>query len=531
LSLGSRIKGAWRALTRAGPAGYGMGVSWSGGPLYSDAFGAKRGPSPWQLIEAYKQINFACTEFNALGTAILPMRLYCASGLGAAKPRPPSGPRSVQRSEIERLLKLPYIRRTFNSKDVEDVHEITNHLIIDAWERPAVDPDTGMSYFDRPSMVATLSRYIDTTGLAYLKPESEDGVGLIDLVASKVVPPLLWPLQAQYVRPIRTGNSALIQKFGYFSDFYLPGDLIWFRLRPSLRDPYGAGYSASQAAWQYSGLEDKGISMWDELLGAGARPNLVVSPKDENSAWGPDERKRFLNELNTYHSRGRAGRAIGTDGSIDFQPINYQGFDTGEMQTLIYNMERMCNCYGVPISFMTRETNLANFQAGRTFHAQFGIEPRAQCIASAFTDLVRRYDPRLFVAFDGAIGEDKEVEARIMLEKVKAGLVTGNEANSEEPWDPKPYLEEPWIPNNLVQPTMAVEKHEQGLESAKAAAEKANAPNAGAKPGTGGQKPGGDRSGHSDQGRARNLRYRAAERKILVRTNRILKELEKELGR
>jgi Phage portal protein len=511
-----------------------MGASMSGGPLYADAFGAKRGPTPWQLIEANKQINFACGEFNALGTAILPLRLYCASGLGKAKPRPPSGPRTLERREIKRLIELPYIRRTFNSKDVEDVHEITNHPLIDAMEHPAVDPDTGLSYFDRPSMIATFVRYIDTVGLAFIKPENEAGIGLIDLVAAKIPPPLLWPLQAQYVRPIRTdANSALIKKFGYFKEFYEPGDIVWFRLRPSLRDPYGAGYAAAQAAWQYSGLEDKGISMWDQLLGAGARPNLVVSAKDQNLSPGPDERKRFANELNTFHARGRAGRAIVSDGAWDYFAINYPGFDTGEMQTLIYNMERIANCYGVPVSFLTRETNLANFQAGRTFHAQFGIEPRAQCIASALTELARRYDPRLFWAFDGAIGEDKEVAAKIMLDKVKAGLVTGNEANSEEPWDPKAYLEEPWIPNNLVQPSMAVEKHEQGLESAKAMAEgKANAPNGPPKPGNSGEKPGSDGDNLRGQERDRHRRaYREAERKVMVRANRILRELQQELKR
>jgi Phage portal protein len=510
-----------------------MGVSMSGGPMYADAFGAKRGPSPYQLIEANKQINFACGEFNALGTAILPMRLYCASGLGKDKPRSLSGPRTLERSEIRRLLTLPYIKRTFNSKDVEDVHEITNHPFLDAVERPAVDPETGMSYFDRPGLVAMLVRYIDTVGLGFIKPENENGVGLEDLVAAKIPPPLLWPLQSQYVRPIRLdANSALIKKFGYFKEFYDPGDIIWFRLRPSLRDPYGAGYSAAQAAWQYSGLEDKGISMWDQLLGTGARPNLVVSPKDENNAWGPDERQRFLNEINTWHARGKAGRAIGTDGSIDLNVLTYPGFDTGEMQTLIYNMERIANCYGCPVSYFTRETNLANFQAGRTFHAMFGIEPRAQCIASAFTELVRRYDPRLFVAFDGAIGEDKAEQARIMIDKVKQGLITGNEANSEEPWDPKPWLEEPWIPNNLVQPSMAVEKHEQGLESAKAMAEaKKNGPST-PQPGPGGEGSGSAGRGvHGQDTRGARHRYRQAEQKVMIRANRVLRELERELKR
>ena len=309
MSFRSVISGVWRALTRAGPAGYGMGVAWSGGPLYADAFGAKRGPSPTQLIEGYKQIAFACTEFNALGVGALNLRLYAVSGRGIEKPRSLSRAMGLSSAEMRRLMTLPYIRRGFTLRDVEDVHEITNHKLLDAVDRPAVDPETGLSYFDRTSLIATLVRYLDIVGIAYLKPENASGAGLEELVAAAVPPSHLWPLQSQYVRPIRTNTqSALIQKFGYFDEEYDPADLTYIRLRPSLHDPYGAGYAAAQAAWQYSGLEDKGISMWDQLLGTGARPNAILSPSDPLTPWGDDERKRLDGEVNTYHARGR-GRA------------------------------------------------------------------------------------------------------------------------------------------------------------------------------------------------------------------------------
>jgi hypothetical protein len=506
-----------------------MGVAWSGGPLYADAFGAKRGPSPWQLVESYKQIAFACTEFNALGVSALPLRLYAASGAAKAKPRPSSGPRSVRRLEVERLLSLRYVRRQFGSpKDVEDVHEITTHPLLDALDHPAIDPDTGMSYFDRPGLIATLVRYLDIVGIAYLKPEDENGRDYAQLVASQTPPPLLWPLQAQYVWPVRKENSALIKSFKYFAVDYEPDQLMMIRLRASLRDPYGAGYAAAQAAWQYSGLEDKGISMWDQLIGRGSRPNVIWTPADPNLAGGEDERRRFSQELHTFQSGGRGGDHIVTNGAYQPHAMTYQGFDMGEMSQNTYNMERMCNCWGVPVSFMSSETNLANFQAGRTFHAQFGLEPRAQCIASSLSDLARRYDERLFFAFDGAIGEDKEINAKIIDMKVKAGIMTGNEANAEEPWTPKPWLDEPWIPGTLVQPTMAQERHEQGLETAQAQAKAAKDGNKGAgpggRPGGNGRRPAGKRGvGGSESAEA-------AEAAILERAERVLRKIEREMG-
>jgi hypothetical protein len=514
MSIRSRIADAWHALTRAGgPAGYGMGVAWSGGPLYADAFGAKRGPSPTQLIEGYKQIAFACTEFNALGVSALNLRLYAASGQGMERPRAKSRPRSVLRREADRLAALPYVRRNFSGKDVQDVHEITNHPLLDTIERPAVDPDTDLSYFDRTSLIATLVRYLDIVGIGYLKPENANGVGLRELVAAEMPPTHLWPLQSQYVRPIRTSTNALIQKFGYFDEEYKPGDLTYIRLRPSIRDPYGAGYAAAQAAWQYSGLEDKGISMWDQLLGSGARPNAVMSPSDPLTPLGDDERKRLDGEMNTYHARGRAGRMVVLSVPMKLEAIKYPGFDTGEMEINNYNMQRMCNCWGVPVSFMSSETNLANFQAGRTFHAQFGIEPRAQCIASALTDLTRKYDPRLFWAFDGAIGEDKLQEATIIDMQVKSGLITWNQANADSPWPPRPDGDQVYIPGTLTTTDMIAEQHKQGLASAQAA-DKAGAMAAQKPPG----KPGEKRTETGGQ-----------ESAVLRRAERVLERIEREL--
>ena len=119
-------------------------------------------------------------------------------------------------------------------------------------------------------------------------PENINGAGLEELVAAAVPPTHLWPLQSQYVWPLRDRDSALIKKFKYFNEEYWPQDLLMVRLRPSPRDPYGSGYAALQAAWNYAQLEDKSISMWDQLLGTGARPNLVASPMDPNVVPGED---------------------------------------------------------------------------------------------------------------------------------------------------------------------------------------------------------------------------------------------------
>ena len=114
------------------------------------------------------------------------------------------------------------------------------HQLLETLNRPCIDPDTGISYFDRPSWLATHVRYVDICGLSFVKPEDANGRGLGDLVRAEVPPTHLWPLQAQYVWPTREPNSALIKQFKYFTEYYNPEDILMIRLRPSPRDPYGA---------------------------------------------------------------------------------------------------------------------------------------------------------------------------------------------------------------------------------------------------------------------------------------------------
>ena len=205
VSFQTRAQAFWGSLTRSGgPAGYGAGTAWTGGSLYADAFGAKRGPSTTQLVESFKSIAFACTEYNVGPLSELPLKLYAASGPGRPRPRRLCEPRDVTPSEFRRLGNLPYVRRAI-SFGVDDVQEITNYELTKTLDHACVDPETGFSYFDRPTWIATLCRYVDVVGMSWFKPEVKEGGRLEDLVTAGVLPTHLWLLQSQYVRPIRTG--------------------------------------------------------------------------------------------------------------------------------------------------------------------------------------------------------------------------------------------------------------------------------------------------------------------------------------
>lgn len=439
-----------RPVSRGAPSYYGAQSSFIAGPSYVDAFRAKRAPAAPELVEQYKSLVYACTQINACGVMRVPLRLYADATKGG-KPRQVSGPRSISRSVWGHLNRSGYVQRTNATK--QDVQEITTHPMIDALDHP--DPE---GYFSREDVLGLISAYCDVVGVAYLK---------MDPPGRSSPPSYLWPLQAQYVYDFKRSGSPVLDRYTYFADTYRPDEILRFRVQLSLRDPYGRGYCPTYAALQYAMLEDKYVAVQDQLLGMGPRPNLLVSPKDATMPLGEPERQRYIADLMRQHSRGNAGGVLVTNGAVDVNTLSYSPTDLGGLTISEYDLERTCNCFGVPVSYFSKETNLANLQAAESQHARTAIEPRCKAIAGTLTRLVRRYDERLFFAFDPCVEEDAEKDARVIDMGLKSGRITINEANTDSPWEAKDWGDEPWLPGTLQQPTMIEKTHEQGLEAQK----------------------------------------------------------------
>lgn len=453
------------------PGGFTLGSTYLGGPLFTDAFGARRAPAPWQLIEKYKSLIYAMVAKNANARCRVPLRLYADASRGA-KPRACCDPIKATRGVARRLASLEYTR--ISPSAVDDIHEIRTHPILDCLDHP--DP---YGYFDRVKVLSLISRYCDVVGSAWFMPEGngwreDTGNYMLQSEISsraKGPPVWIWVLYSQYVLPVRMAGSPLINYFQYFADHIPFHHLLWFRVNHSLRDPYGAGYSPTYAGDMYADLEDRFVAIQDQLLGMGPRPNLIATAKDPLQPPGEMERKSFEQELRQKHAGGYAGGVLVNAGAWDFTPVTYSPADLAGMEISTYDLNRLCNLFGVPPSYFSTDTNLANLQAADTQHARDGVEPWCVAVASQLTNLVRTFDQRLLFAFDECVPEDKERNARIIDMNLKNGRVTINEANQEEEWTPKPWGDEPWMPSTLVQPSMAQERHEQGLEQGNAAIE------------------------------------------------------------
>jgi hypothetical protein len=431
MSIRSRISDAWSALTgRAAPVSGAGSYSFTGGPMTVDAFGAKRAPSPWRLVETYKGLVYACANGNAKATVRTPLRMYAKTSKGQARPR--CAHVGITRSARHRLEQMGHVARSMSSGD--EVHEVLEHPVLSALDNPN-------SEFDRIGLLKYISLSLDIVGSGYIAPV-DGGFG----------PPVeLWPLEPHWVFPVRSSTSAIVQKYTYFSKDYLPDQLIRFR-DLGLRDAYGPGYSNGQAAFEYGGLEDKWLSVQDQLLGIQARPGVMISSFDQTQAMGEPEAEKLESKMNKKFGPGGQGRIFVNRTGLRVDPIAYPPIDPGGLELSKYDVERVANCFGYPVEYLTGDTNLANLQAAHRKHGEQAIEPRHQLIASVLTSFVQRYDSRLFFAFDECLPENEESKGKVWEGRIKNGWKLNDWLN-DEGYEEVSWGHEAWIPSTLRQPS------------------------------------------------------------------------------
>lgn len=423
-----------------------------GGPYTTDAWGSKRAPSPVQLIEHFKSIAYSCAVINADAVSAVPLKLYMDSTNGK-KPKDISDPREVSFRQFTHMRNAGYLAS--NGTNVSDIREIRSHPFLYTLNNP--DPNR---QFDLVQILKLISLYCDIIGRAYFAPKGPEGRPYT----------AIWPLFSQYVLPIREAGSPLVTSYQYFAENLEPDEVIYFGHNMSLKDPYGASYPPLYAAYEYAKLEDKFVSVQEQLLAQGPRPNLIATPADMNAMPGDAERLKFEQELNMKNARSRQGGILVTTGRWSFQPTTYAPTDLSGLKIAEYDLQSICGAFGVPMEFFSTDTNLANLQAAEGMHAKRGVRPRCVSIASRLTRVIQQWDSRLFFAFDNPVTADEEQVAKIVDMKVKSGLMTINQANMDTGLPPVKWGDEPWLPSTLSQPSTMLRMNEATIKMATAGA-------------------------------------------------------------
>ncbi|WP_422924477.1 phage portal protein [Singulisphaera sp. PoT] len=489
-------------LGRAAPTGVGMGAmgGYSGGPAWLDVNHTKRPPLSLELIDAYKSVAYACIRLNSTGGARVPLRLFVKTGPKDRRPR--RAVRSISRS-MERRLRfdpgLEYVSRNLGADDT--VEEVMEHQLLETLNRP--NP-----YFSGHLFKLFLFVSLDVIGMTYIYPTRVDP----SYAATE-----LWPLQSQYVLPIKGTGANVIDGYSYFTDRYRFDELV--RIRDlSLRDPYTSGYPPLHACFEQVGLGDYYVASCESILKNGAKPAAILSPKDPIFKPGEPERRRLETDINHQFARAGQGRIWVTDGQFELSSLNGSPIDLGTLEITKNMRLQIANCFDVPISLLQSEdSNRAVASEGTHQHQYYAIEPRCCLIGEDLThSLAAPVNPRMFFAFDNAVIRDEEKRATIFDMKLKNGSMVINDVLAEDGLDPVPWGYEPWLPSTLTQPSIAAQQREQAQANAEAAAKQLGQ----AKPGQ--QDDDQEDDEDDDEGEAK--------RSLYSRLGRVLEQLERSAG-
>jgi portal protein len=477
ISLFSKLRSAYAAFrgpdlsTRGNtddaqpPGRFSYGSSTQGGPPFVDPFKSRPAPSLAQLIDNYSSLIYAMVARNRNAVSRLPMRLLAdGSRVQGGVPGRACDPIRVSRAVGEQLAKSGQI----STAAIDQVYEVRNHPLLDTLDNP--DP---YNNFDREKLIGLMVSYCDVTGSAYLIPEGNGWDWRVNAERKKGPPEFLWVVYPQHTVPTRISNSPIINYFQYFADKLPLQATLWFRHNHSLRDPYGAAFSPTQAGESYRLQEQTFNALFSQVMGLGPRPNLIATAKDPLMPPGKHEVDAFQIDLIRKQSAGYAGGVLINTGAWDFQPANYSPADLAGKELSEYDIYALAAIFDQPATYYTVESNLANLQAADAQHDRIGVQPRCKTIAGVFTRLAKSYDPRLMFKFDSGLNDDELVKAQADKLYVDMGAITINELNEEKKYPKKAYGDAAWLPGTLRQPDMITAEHEQGLATAKQAGESA----------------------------------------------------------
>jgi phage portal protein BeeE len=413
---------------RTAPTGVASGALGyaAGGPTWLDAYHSKRPPTPVELVNAYKAVAYACIQLNAKAVCKVPLRLYARTGAGQRKPR--RSWRSVPDVRQRAIRERAHFARSISSND--DIDEVTDHPLLDAIETP--NP-----YFDRPTLVGFMVASLDAVGTAFLaptRPNDDPGWAAVEI----------WPLQAQYVFPVKGTADQLLRHWRYFGDTFEPDQLVRIR-HVSLRDPYLSAYAPLHACYEQIGLVDYYTASVEGILKGGAMPAGLVGPKDPNIRWGEEERRRLDQDINNRSTGPHKGRFWVTSGAFEVETLSFPPSDLGGLELTKEQRLLVANCFDVPISLLqTEDSNRATARESSHQHQSYAVAPRCALIESALTQqLSRPVDERLFFAFDNPVDRDRDLDAKVFDLAVKNKVMTINEVRAHEGLHDVPWGETP----------------------------------------------------------------------------------------
>ena len=329
-------------------------------------------PTDHDLLSELKGTVYACAMLNASVCASFPPRLYYR---GARPPFPTRAATGRNTTGAHEVLEHPLLELLRQVNPVHNAHDL--------WELTAFDQEIfGTSYW------------------------------LVDEDPKTGLPAQIWPLPAHRVRPRREEESR--NPVDYYelrrhqrTEKLKPGRVIHFRL-PDPRDPYGPGLSPLRACFESAQLQSIFLATKRSLWENCAVPGVILSPE---FPLGEEERERLEIQWNNRFRHSGNGRVLVAEQGMKVQTLKASLANAAALAEAGATRDDIANAFGVPLAFLTRETNLANLQAAEHQHLSKAIRPRLRRRDEKLNEqLIPWYDTtgNLFLATPDPVQIDRE---------------------------------------------------------------------------------------------------------------------------
>ncbi len=387
-----------------------------------------------KLIARYVSWVYACANINATTVASVPLRLYVVKSSKEQKIRTKTRPIS---SKVRDYL---FTDKSFQLKLAKavDVEEVLEHPYLDLMQN--VNP-----YMNAFELIEQWTLYQELTGNCYT----------LIIYNSLNVPIQLWIMPPQWMK-ILPSKERFVDGYEWIKDpmnkeRYEPEEIIHMKYPNPADVYYGKGplAAAALAADTYQGMSQYEYN----LLMNNAVPSSALKTEQTLST---DQIKRIKDEWNAqYRGPKNAGKLSILQGGLDITKYQLTPKEMGYLKGSKVKQTEIAAIFGVPMSLLTVEdiksAPVSGMIVGSTAYARRTIRPRCRRIEEKMNEqLLPLYDPKLFVAFDNPVPEDRAAATIEREANLRMGYTTINEERLEDNREPVAWGDIPWMPMNLV---------------------------------------------------------------------------------
>ena len=410
--------------------------AWGDPYLWGAALLEGRKPSTKpDYIRAFQSFVYICVKLNAQSVASVPLRLYVTKQSKGMKFR------TIETRPITKA-RLKYLQANTGLdsyvRKAREIEEVTEHPFLELMKE--VNP-----YQNSRDLWELTMTFMDLTGEAYwlLLPDNLK------------VPKQVHIMPSQYVNP-KFGESLdkAIEGFVYkrgATEVTIPAEHVIYFTYPNPNNVF-TGFSCVKGVADAVYIQSEMDAFESALFENRARIGGVIT---QTEIIGKPERERMKEELTQKHGGSKkAGKVLWLPKGLEYTRDTMTPTELNFIEGRQNIMETICLAFDVPPGALrTKDVNRANAEVADYRHAKNGVLPRCRRIEEKLNEqLVRRYDERLFCAFDDPVPENRELVLKERTAALTTGTITRDEVRSDMGKEPRGGLADELLVDNRLMP-------------------------------------------------------------------------------